>query len=131
MKREPQNRKVPAWEWIVALAGLLLIGSVIGLLAWEAVTASRTPPAIELEVKERRPHGSGELVLIQVYNRGGEVAADLKVRGSILSASNVLEVREVTIDYVPRASRKVIGLFFSQPTANHQLRLEPIGFVEP
>jgi len=126
-----EHRKVPAWEWLLALTGLLLIVSMIGLLAWEGATASNQPPAIELRVKETVPHGSGELVLVEVHNRGGQVAADLKVRGSLSSAGNVLEVREVTIDFVPRNSRKVIGLFFSQPTMNHPLRLEPVGFVEP
>ena len=126
-----ETREVPAWEWIVAATGSLLILLMIGLLAWEGAAASPRPPLIELQVKRTVPHGSGELVMVEVHNRGGEVAADLKVRGSVTSGSNLLEVREVTIDFVPRDSRKVIGLFFSQPTASHQLRLEPVGFVEP
>jgi len=129
MKRE--NRKVPAWEWVVALVGLILIVCVVGALVWEGMTGSRNPPLIELRVKKTVPHGSGELVLIEVYNRGGEVASDLKVRGSLRTGINVLEAREITIDFVPRDSSKVVGLFFSKPTAGHDLELEPIGFVEP
>ena len=129
MKRE--KRKVPAWEWMVALVGLILIVFVVGALIWEGVRGLRNPPLIELRVKKTVPQGSGELVLIEVYNRGDEVASDLKVRGSLRAGTNVLEAREITIDFVPRDSRKVVGLFFTQPTAGHDLKLEPIGFVAP
>lgn len=125
------NRKVPAWEWLVAAAGLVLILFVLTALVWEAVSGSDKRPVIELRVKETVPHGSGELLLIEVHNRGDQVASNLKVRGSVSIGANVIETREVTVGYVPRNSRKVIGLFFSQPTGGYNLRLEPVGFVEP
>jgi uncharacterized protein (TIGR02588 family) len=128
MKKEIQ--KVPVWEWIVALAGLLLLAFVFVILGREAMESSDSPPAIELRLQKRVSHGTGELVLIEVHNRGGQTAADLKVRGT-LGADRNAETREVTIDYVPRHSRKVVGLFFSQPVADQSLRLEPVGFVEP
>jgi len=126
-----KRTKVPVWEWLVAAVGLGLILFVIGALIWEAASGSDQPPLIELRVKETVPQGSGELVMIEVHNSGGQVASDLKVRGSIGSGASVLESREVTVAYVPRHSRKVIGLFFSQPTAGQNLRLESIGFVKP
>jgi uncharacterized protein (TIGR02588 family) len=125
------NHKVPFWEWLVAATGLVLILFVLGALVREAISGSKTPPVIELRIKETVSRGTGELVLIEAHNRGGQVASDLKVRGSIGNNSNVFEVREVTIDYLPRHSSKIIGLFFSQPTARHDLRLEAVGFVEP
>ena len=125
------DHKIPVWEWFVAGAGLLIILFVVGVFLLEGLFASRAPAMIELRVKETVPHGSGELVMIEVHNRGGQTASDLKVRGSLASSDSVLEFRELTIDYVPRHSRKVIGLFFSQPTQGRSLRLEPIGFVEP
>ena len=125
------DHKVPLWEWLVAVAGMLLILFVLGTLIVEAVSDGDTPPVIDLRVKETVAHGSGELVLIEAHNRGGTVASDLKVRGLLSGSTNAIEAREIVIDYLPRHSSKVIGLFFSRPTAGLDLRLEPVGFVEP
>lgn len=125
------DQKAPLWEWLIAAIGSVLILFVLGALVWEAVSESKSPPRIELRVKETVPHGSGELVLIEAHNHGGQVASAVKVRGALRSGDNVMETREVTIDYLPRRSSRIVGLFFLQPTADHDLRLEPIGFLQP
>ena len=129
--KNPKNPKVPVWEWVVAGIGLVLIVSVLGALIWDGLVNSRTSVQIELRVQKTVQRGPGELVMVEVQNHGGEVAADLKVRGSLFRGETEVESREITIDYVPRHSRKTVGLFFSRPTATHELRLTPIGFVEP
>ena len=129
--KKKTDHKTPLWEWLIAAIGAVLILFVLGALVWEAVFESKSPPRIELRVKQTAPQGSGELVLIEAHNHGQQVASALKVRGVLRSGDTVIESREVTIDYLPHRSSKIVGLFFSQPTAGHDLRLEPIGFVQP
>jgi uncharacterized protein (TIGR02588 family) len=126
-----ETRKVPVWEWCVAAVGLVLILFVLGALFWDAFSESPTQPGIELRVKERLRHGPGELVVVEVHNRGGKVASNLKIRGTVESGDKMVEAGEVTIDYVPRRSRRTVGLFFAEPIGTNDLRLEPVGFVEP
>lgn len=121
----------PPWEWLAAALGLLALLGVVAFLGWEAVRLGASPPDPNVTVKQVLPQGGRFLVVIRVENRGSTAASALKVAGELFAGGAQAERRETEFQYVPGASVREGGLFFSHDPRNHRLELSVESYQKP
>ncbi|WP_114391944.1 hypothetical protein [Oleisolibacter albus] len=130
-RRHGGEEGVPPLEWAVSLLGAALVLSSLGYLGWQAVGERTTPPDIVADVRSARPRGSGWLIGVEVRNSGGSTAAAVEIRGRLEQAGTLVEESAVTLDYLPAASSRRIGLIFQHDPTCCDLRVLAEGYAEP
>lgn len=126
----PTPKRNAPLEWVVAALGALLVGGTVGFLLFEAFTGGERPPEVVLRVIAVEPSGEGFLVRLEARNTGDEAAAELSVEGSIERGGRTLETSDLTFDFLPAASAREGGLFFSE-NPRGALSLRALGYREP
>ncbi|MGH9632182.1 MAG: TIGR02588 family protein [Bryobacteraceae bacterium] len=122
----------PRWSWVISATGAMLVVCVLVFLTVEAVRQGSSAPDITVEVESIVPLASGQyLVQVRAHNRGGMTAAQVQVDGSLKNGEEVLETRQLTLDYVPSHSYKDGGLFFSRNPEGLTLEIHASGYTEP
>ena len=123
-------RDVPAWHWIVAaLGGLLLVGTV-GFLLYESSRDSDGPPRLEVWLHGTYPGDGGFVVEAEVENLSRLTVADVVVEAE-LRAGGEREVATVTVDYVPGLSRRRVWFSLRGDPRAGGLAVRAIGYREP
>ena len=122
MSAAPRN----ALEQTVFWAGLLVVASVVGYLAYVAVRGEDRPPRLLV-------------ILGEPYEQDGTMVVPLSVRnaGDVTAESVLVEVQrgsdraEVTIDFVPRGSTRAAWVSFEGRPAAVPLRARVLGYEQP
>ena len=131
-KEEQDERKeTPVWEWIIAVAGLILVIGAVGLTFYRATTEDKTPPQLKIEVDSTEPNGSGYLVKFTVKNTGNQTAAAVAVEGELKTETETVETSGATLTYSPANSKRRGGLFFTKDPQQFQLQIRVTGYEEP
>lgn len=121
----------PFWEWVAAGAGLLLVAASIGVLAYYAWTGKSDLPQPEVQVVAIEQQPAGWLVAVRVHNRAQATAAALRLTGRLRQGSEVLEERELELQYLPGGSSREGGLFFSRDPRLHSLEWAFESYEQP
>jgi uncharacterized protein (TIGR02588 family) len=121
------------WEWVVAALGLLLVVASMTVLLHEAWTSPSLPPQPQIRVLgiEPRRDQAGFLVRLQVHNRSGATAANLRIEGELKQGDEVLERSETEFQYLPGRSSREAGLFFTRDPRALRLELSARSFQKP
>ena len=128
----PHDRRDESrWERVAAAVSTALVLFVLGLLAYDAVARPQTPPAVEVRADTVLRAGGLWIVEFEVFNRGHNTAAAVKVEGRITGPGGQAETSEAMMDYVPGRSRRRGGLFFRQDPRGRGLELRAHGYQEP
>lgn len=116
----------------MSLLGLLMVLSTLGALIYETVSGDGGPPDIVVWAEEVVPLDGRYLVRFTAFNQGEETGAQVLVRGELRGAAGeLLDRREVHLDYVPARSRQQGGLYFSQDPRQGKLLLYVEGYSAP
>lgn len=126
-----QEERPARLEWLLGAAGLVLLLSSIGYLAYQAISGASRPPAPVLSVIAVDPQQGKFLVRVQVTNQGSTTAAALKITGSLTRDGAVVEQAEAVLDYLPAGSAREGGLFFSRDPRQYELELSAAGYQKP
>jgi uncharacterized protein (TIGR02588 family) len=126
--RAEQVQKPPLAEKLVALAGLIIVLAVLGVLGYEASTREDAPPEIILQKTDVKALGEGYWVKVEATNKGSSATASLMIEGEV-GDGEAKEVSTVTFDYVPAHSKREGGLFFTRDPAHVKLRA--LGYQNP
>jgi len=134
VKQKPQARegKNPL-EWTVFGVGLALLLVTVGALVWDAARAPGGPPdpAVSLGAS-RRTAGGTHRVPVVVVNRGGETAIGTQIEVVLHGADGGERERaELTLDYLPRGSRREAEVFFRGDPAGGRLAARVVGYQLP
>lgn len=122
----------PHWiEWISGISSCVLVGAMIGWIAWQAITANDEPPQLSTTITQVRKSGSTFRVEFDIVNSAPVTAAGVTVMGEIIDATAAVETAEVTFDYVPAQSKSRGALLFSTDPEGRDLRVRPSGYTEP
>jgi uncharacterized protein (TIGR02588 family) len=121
----------PLWEWAVAALGAVVLLAVLGFLAWETWRLDHSPPDPRLSVEKvvEQP-GSRYLVIVRAENRGSQAAASLKISGR-LRAGGTVESSDTEFQYLPGASHREAGLFFTHDPRGGELTLSVESYQQP
>lgn len=130
-RSETSRDRTPLLEWIAGAVGLVLVLSIVGLLAREALVGDSSPPDLKVHLVEVIPQGDGALVRIEVTNQGGRSAAQVTVEGLLARDGAAPETAQVVIDHVPGAASRKAGLRFSTVPRPDALQLRATGYVDP
>jgi uncharacterized protein (TIGR02588 family) len=119
------------WEWVVAAIGAALVAAAIGYLIYFAQTTPAGPPLIAIERGPALRNGDGYVVTLNVTNGGATTAAAVEIEGRLSRAGVELERATATLDYVPRFSNRLAGLYFAHDPGNADIELRALGYAEP
>lgn len=122
---------IPVLEWIIGAAGCAIVGAVIAFLFYHAITASQSPPDVDVKVMSVVQVRSGYLVTAKTHNQGGSTAAGVVIQGELRKGKEVVEQSNTTLDYSPPNSEKQVGLFFTRDPRQFDLQVRALGYVEP
>ena len=123
--------KASLWEQAVALLGALLVGGVFAYLGWQALTASKGPPVISVQVTAIEPQPTGYLVRFEARNDGGSSAAAVEIVGLLTEGAATREEGRATLDYLPANSSDRGGLLFTRDPRRLHLDVRASGYAEP
>ena len=119
-------------ERVSAVVSALLVATMIGLVLYQAVTASGTRyPDLAASVEQVLPQAGGFHVAYRVENRGGATAAAVRVEGTLARGDAVADTAEAEIDYVAAHSSQRGGLIFQADPAGYDLRVRVTGYRRP
>ncbi len=121
----------PFWEWIAAGAGLLLVLASIGVLAYYAWAGQSDLPQPEVQVVAIEQQPAGWLVAIRVRNRAQATAAALRLTGRLREGADIVEEKELELQYLPGGSSREGGLFFSRDPRLHRLEWAFGSYEQP
>lgn len=116
-------------EWTVFGLSLLLIGVVIGVLGREALSASNTPPLLNVELGSPEQRGDSYMVPITVRNTGDHTAEQVIVEVTLEGVET--ETSELDLAYVPRGSQREGWAVFTQDPTQGQLSGRVLAFEQP
>jgi uncharacterized protein (TIGR02588 family) len=126
-----EPRQIPLFEWLVAGVGALLVTGTIGYLVVQGLWRDATPPDVRVEALRALALEHNHLVEFRAVNAGGEPIAQLLVEGELVGPDGPVETAEAILDYLPPASQREGGLFFSRDPGAFELRLRAKGYAQP
>lgn len=134
-RREPPTA-TPLLEWIGAAVGSIAALTLIGSLAYEALTHADTPPQLSVvalaEYGQPSPTGEPSRVIpFRVTNDGGRTAAEVLVIARSQPPDGEASETEVVFDFVPRGSQRDGAILLPEGTGNGALTLRIAGWREP
>lgn len=135
MEQHDASRKdpdPPPWEWAVAALGAVVLLAVLGFLAWDAWRLDHSPPDPRLSVEQvlEQP-GPRYLVIVRAQNNGSQAAASLKITGRLRSGGSTVESSDTEFQYLPGASKRRAGLFFTHDPHRGELTLSVDSYQLP
>ena len=130
-KKQRNLKDTPWWLWIIASLGLVLVAGSIVFMLHEAVAGDASPPDIKVHVEATEQTRNGYLVKFRAVNEGGSTAEGLTVEGVLRNGTEVLEVSDTILEWVPAHSEREGGLFFTSDPRQYQFQLRAKGYENP
>ncbi len=121
----------PAWEWVLAAVGVILVGTAVGSAFYRALTHEDTPPQIEVGVSGIKTTAGGFDVEFEVRNAGGHTAAELNLEAQLLKSGEPVETSTATLAYSPSNSVRRGGIFFTNDPKAFELKIRALGYESP
>lgn len=133
MPAQKKNRAAEAdlIEWIIAAAGIVLIGSALGVLTYRALTEGQTPPDLEVVVESIVPSADRYRVDFKVTNKGSETAASVLIEGELSRDGASIEKSTATLGYAPAHSTRRGGMYFANEPKAGELQMRAAGYEKP
>lgn len=124
-------KDTPWWLLSIASLGLVLVAGSIVFMLYEAVAGDASPPDIKMHVEATEQTRNGYLVKFRAVNEGGSTAEGLTVEGVLRNGTEVLEVSDTILEWVPAHSEREGGLFFTSDPRQYQFQLRAKGYENP
>ncbi|MGV3529889.1 MAG: hypothetical protein ACO1OO_13395 [Flavisolibacter sp.] len=118
-------------EWIVGIAGFLLMISCAGFILYRAIWGSEQSPAVTIRFEPVETIKGGYLVRFSAHNESEETLADVIIRAELKNGNTAEESTSATIDYLPGRSNRKGGFFFRKNPADFRLEGFATSFEEP
>ncbi len=123
--------KTSRLEWAVALAGLVVVLGAAGYMIAYAMTGAKGPPILQIAQVSVTPMGDRYALRFEARNDGDSTAAGVQVAAELTAGEAVVERVEVTIDYLPRGSRREGAFVFSHDPQAYEVELRIEGYSAP
>ena len=129
---EEANHNPPSTaEWMVGIAGFLLMISCAGFILYRALWGSEQPPAVTIRFDSVENIKGGYLVRFSAYNASEETLADVIIHAELKKDSTTEESASATIDYLPGKSNRKGGFYFRRNPREYSLQAFATSFEEP
>ena len=134
MAQKEEKAKItdaPPWMWGIAVLGLILVLASITFMLYEAVGGDSSPANVTVHVLTTQPTSSGYQVKFRAVNAGGSTVEGLTIEGTLRNGSEVLEISDTVLEWLPAHSERGGGLFFTADPRQYQLQLRAKGYEDP
>ena len=132
MANRKQPRRYPLVEWLSAAIGLVIVGTMFGFLAVEAVRQrDGIPPLMEPAVVGLVLANGHYVVEVEVKNVSRKTGAGVQIEGVLRRGGSDVETSTATIAYVPGESQRRAGLVFTRDPREYRLQLRVTGYERP
>jgi uncharacterized protein (TIGR02588 family) len=121
----------PLLEWIAGAVSLAMVGTMLALLAWHAITTDGAAPELSARVEQIVRSQRGYTVRIIVENDSAATAAQVQVEGVLRERGEEVRSSTMVVDFVPGRSRRRGGLLFDLDPREHELSVRVVGYGEP
>jgi uncharacterized protein (TIGR02588 family) len=118
-------------EWLAAIVGMGVVLAALSVLVHQTVTGADGPATIATDVVAVKRVGSSYMVEVEVANRGGRTAGQLKIEGKVAGPGGEAETSDTIIDYLPPGSTRPISLLFSRDPSAAGLKVRAVSFSDP
>jgi uncharacterized protein (TIGR02588 family) len=118
-------------EWVVFAISLLLITSVFGFLAYDALTLGDAPPAMAIQVGQPEQQGQHVIVPVAVTNQGDQPAEGVVIE-VIYEGEQEPQQAQFEIAFLPRSATGEGWASFQASSAEiGQFKARVIGYQSP
>ncbi len=118
-------------EWGVFAAGLVLVISVVGYLAYSGASLGNQPPDIEVRLGTPAQKQFNFVVPVTVVNHGDETAASLRIE-VVMEGNGQEQARgELDIPFLPRHAKREGWVTFDRDPRTSQLKAHVLGYQKP
>lgn len=118
-------------EWIAAGLGAAILCSMLGYMAYEGLGEVEGFPKVEFTTAAPERHGRSFLLRFDATNSGEVTATSLIVRATLTDGEKEVEARELTIDYLPKQSRRSGGFFFLRDPSSYKVTISATAYLDP
>jgi uncharacterized protein (TIGR02588 family) len=125
--RRPRKNAV---EWVVFASSLLVIGVIVGFLAYQGLATRDEPAHLEVLLGEPRQKEALFFVPVMVENRGGKAAAGVRVEVT-LEAGNRTEHASFDLPYSPAGSLRSGEVTLRSDPRQGRMNGRVVGFELP
>ena len=118
-------------EWGIALLGIALVFTALGIILFRAIREDSTPVDLSVSVEKVEKLERKFRVDFRIDNSGSETAAAVSVEGELMDGAKSVEKSNAMITYAPANSTRQGGMFFTNDPHLFELRLRATGFEKP
>jgi uncharacterized protein (TIGR02588 family) len=118
-------------EWVVAGISLLILAAAIFYLLTSAFTDESGPTQIAVRTLGVTPMEDSFVVEFAAESLAGDTVAAVEIRGELRDGDEAVEEASVTLDYLPKDSRRTGALIFRIDPADHELVLSAKSYATP
>lgn len=118
-------------EAIAGSIGAALTIATLAVLIYDGIAGDGGPPVIVVEPGDTRVVDGRHFVDVQVRNTGDATAATVVVEGVLRRGDEVIETRELQLDYVSPRTEHHGGMVFTHDPAQHVLELRASSWAAP
>lgn len=129
--KQKKIKDTPWWLLSIAFLGFVLVAGSIAFMFYEAVAGDASPPDIRVQVETTEQTRNGYLVKFRAVNEGGSTAEGVTVEGVLRNGTEVLEVSDTLLEWVPAHSEREGGLLFTSDPRQYQFQLRAKGYENP
>jgi len=130
-KAQKESENTPAWEWIFAAIGFILVAGSVSMMIYRGVTEDYVPAHFSVTPGAVTSAEGSHIVPFSVKNLGSQTAASLTIEGSLSRGEQTVETSSVTVTYVPANSIREGVIFFTKNPGDFELRLRAMGYEKP
>ncbi len=126
--KRPAGRKLA--EWVTMGLSALLVLSVAGYLAYEAVrdNSSFVPVKVRVLAAQAQPTEGHFLVPIEVRNAGQRTLSNLRLRLTYRSADASEHAEDLSVDYLGERASQTIYLYLDRDPQQFPIVVRPVAY---
>lgn len=118
-------------EWMVFVAGILLVGGVLAFLIYDGATLGDAPPNVEARMGDARTSAHGFVVPVTLENHGDRTAEGVTVEVTLQGADGVEEKGEFQVAFLPRRSTREGYVTFHRDPRAGRVEARVLGYEQP
>jgi uncharacterized protein (TIGR02588 family) len=118
-------------ELAIGALGCVMLASVCGWLAYDALILSHSPPDIVAEATSVHRMQRGWLVMVRARNDGGTPVADAVIEVRARSADGTIEAASVRFEQLAAGSEEEGGVNFEREPMPGSIVLVPLSLTLP
>jgi uncharacterized protein (TIGR02588 family) len=117
-------------EWAVFAISFVMVASVLGYLAYDAITLGDTPPTVAVTLGSPEQRGEHFVVPVSVTNHGDQTAEDVMVEVALVAGGDE-QTSEFDIAFLPRGATREGWAAFRDDPSTGALAARVLGYTQP